>query len=384
MTYKTEVWKIDSTEEAPLAAARAVEVLAAGGLVGFPTETVYGIAASAANDKTYARLRKLKSRPDQPFTVHIGQVDQVKAYVSDPPASARIMMQKAWPGPVTIILPTGGKLATEAWNKGPIAERLVHKSTIALRCPDHPVAQFLLSALADPIVAPSANLAGRKPAVTAEEVLAELDGQIDLVVDAGRVKYGLPSTIVEFKSDGTYKIVREGVVPRSAVAALTRRQMLFVCSGNTCRSPMAEVLAVEVLAKRLGCRPSELEARGWRVLSAGTSAAAGAPASDGAIAAMRQLKLDLRSHSSRELTSELIHASDLILCMTDRHVESALALDAAAAGRVVRLDDEGDVPDPIGGSPQQYLQTAERIRRAIAARLSGLISDTGPKEADPS
>jgi tRNA threonylcarbamoyl adenosine modification protein (Sua5/YciO/YrdC/YwlC family) len=382
MTYKTEVLKIDSNEEAPLAAARGVEVLAAGGLVAFPTETVYGIAANAANDKTFARLRKLKSRPDQPFTVHIGQVDQVKAYVAEPPATARILMQKAWPGPITIILPTGGKLANEAWN-GAIAARLVHKSMIALRCPDHPVAQFLLEAMTDPIVAPSAKLAGRKPATSAEEVLAELDGQIDLVLDGGKVRYGLPSTIVEFKADGSYKIVREGVVPRLAVAALTRRQVLFVCSGNTCRSPMAQALALKYLAGQLGVRPQELEAHGWRVLSAGTSAESGAPASEAAIAAMRQLGLDLSSHSSHLLTAELIHASDLILCMTDRHVESALALDATAAGRVVRLDVDGDVPDPIGGPLQQYLETAERIRRALEARLNDLLHQAGQEAGQP-
>jgi tRNA threonylcarbamoyl adenosine modification protein (Sua5/YciO/YrdC/YwlC family) len=380
MAYKSEVLKIDSPEEAPIAAARGVEVLAAGGLVAFPTETVYGLAANVANDGAFERLQKLKSRLDKPYSVHIGQVEQVKAYVSNPPAQARIMMQKAWPGPITIILPTGGKLATPAWNRGQVAQRVMHNDTVALRCPDHPIAQFLLSALNDPIVAPSANLPGRKPAVTAEEVLAELDGQIDLVLDGGKVKYGLSSTIVEFKADGSHRIVREGVVPRSAVEALMRRQVLLVCSGNTCRSPMAQALAEEVIAERLGCRVDQLESRGWRLLSAGTSAASGHPASDGAMAAMRQRGLDLSRHSSRELTTELIHTSDVVLCMTERHVETARALDSTAADRIFRLDAEGDVPDPIGGDPAHYVQTAERIRRALTARLSGLFEELGRKK----
>ncbi len=381
MAGKTEVWKLDPAEEEPLAAARAVEVLAAGGLVAFPTETVYGLAANAANDAAYERLRKLKSRPDRPFTVHIGQIEQVKSYVERIPTTARCMMNKAWPGPITVILPTGGKLANKAWNDGPIAKRVVHEDTIALRCPDHPAAQMLLGALADPIVAPSANLAGHKPATTPEEVLAQLDGQIDVLLDGGKVRYGLSSTIVSFDVDGKYKVVREGVVPRSAIDRLTRRQILFVCSGNTCRSPLAQVIMLQMLAERLGTREKDLESRGWRVLSAGTTAMAGSPASDGAIEVARHLDLELAHHSSRTLTAELIRGSDLVLCMTDRHVEAAAGLDPTAADRIVRLDVEGDVPDPIGGSTQDYVHTAERIRRAIAARLDNLINEFGLVEA---
>ena len=380
MAYKTELWKIESVEEAPVAAARAVELLAGSGLVAFPTETVYGVAANAAMDEAYDRLRTLKNRPARPFTVHIGGPEQAMAYVADPPAPARWMMRKAWPGPVTIVLPTGGRLANEAWNEPRIAGRLTHEGTIALRCPDHPVARFLLGALSDPIVAPSANLAGRRPALTGEQVMEALDGQIDMVLDAGKVRYGLPSTIVAFEPDGSYRILREGVVPRSKVAELTGRQVLFVCSGNTCRSAMAEVLCRGVLAEHLGCGAKELAGRGWRIVSAGTSAASGAPASEGAIAAVRQFGADLTGHSSRLLTSELIRESDLILCLTDQHCGSVLDHDPTAAGRVLPLDEQGDVADPIGGSPGQYLQTAERIRRAIAARLGMLMADIGQDE----
>jgi L-threonylcarbamoyladenylate synthase len=369
----TEVYKIETPEDIPAAAARGVEVLAAGGLVAFPTETVYGLGASAASDKAMRDLRRLKQRPARPFTVHIGEVERALAYVSDPPHSARRLMRKAWPGPVTIILPTAGRLATADWN-GRIAERICHKDTIALRCPDHPLAQYILIGVRDPVVVPSANPAGKKPPVSAEEVLADFDGQIDLVIDGGRSPLGESSTVVSFDAIGRFDIQREGAYRRETLEELMRKQVLFVCTGNTCRSPMAEGLARMELARRVGCKESQLEECGWRVVSAGTMSLGGSPATPEAVEAAGKLGANIRNHVNQPLTGALIESSDLVFCMTGQHVEEVTRLSPASADRVGLLDPAGDILDPIGASGEVYHQVAKRIHAAIQTQMDEILS----------
>ncbi len=364
----TRVLKADGGRSAS-AAREGAKALQAGELVGFATETVYGVGAMAADPSAMERLRELKSRPKRPFSVHLGRPADAARYVANPGSRARRLMASAWPGPVTLLLPTGGALADGGLQEAGLHEVLAAGGVIALRCPDEPVAQAMLSSVPGPVVASSANLTGQPSARTAEEVLKVLDGRFEVLIDSGPTRYGKDSTIVRFADDGP-EIVRRGVYDERMIRRLIRRRLLFVCTGNTCRSPMAAGLAKQELAERLGCTVGGLRREGVEVLSAGLYAGTGARPTPEAVAAADRLGAAIARHRSRPVTAELIGSADVVFCMTDLHVAEVRRMAPSAGGRVRRLSPRRDIRDPIGGGQEAYRRTAEEILASLRDGLS--------------
>ena len=184
---------------------KAAEVLAAGGLVALPTETVYGLAADAANPAAVRRIFQVKQRPSShPLIVHLASGRYLDEWVAEVPATARLLADHFWPGPLTLVVRRGARVPLEATGG---------QETVAVRVPDHPVALALLAAFGGGVTAPSANRFGQVSPTTAEHVQAELGDAVDLILDGGPCRVGVESTIVDLTGD-TPRILRPGGVTR--------------------------------------------------------------------------------------------------------------------------------------------------------------------------
>ena len=187
---------------------RAAQILRAGGLVGFPTETVYGLGADAASEKAVARLYAAKGRPaDHPVIIHFASAEQALAWAREIPPGARELAQRFWPGPLTLILKRSA-LAKDFVTGG--------QDTVGLRVPSHPVARELLSHFGGAVAAPSANRFGRVSPTTAAHVRDDLGKDIDLVLEGGPSEVGIESTIVDL-SAGTGVLLRPGAISRGQI-----------------------------------------------------------------------------------------------------------------------------------------------------------------------
>jgi L-threonylcarbamoyladenylate synthase len=199
----TEVLRVDPGNPDRTVIARAAECLRNGGLVAFPTETVYGLGAHALDRSAIERVFAAKQRPaSDPLIVHVASIDEAASLVTGIPDSARQLAARFWPGPLTMVLRRSAQVPDEV---------TAGLATVAVRVPSHPVARALIEAARVPIAAPSANLFSRPSPTRAAHVLADLDGRIDMIVDGGATHLGLESTVVDL-SGAAATVLRPGAI----------------------------------------------------------------------------------------------------------------------------------------------------------------------------
>lgn len=212
--------------EMRLAIDDAITILRRGGLVAFPTETVYGLGADAENSQAVARIFAAKGRPtNHPVIVHIGHMDLLQRLAADIPPSAVRLAQHFWPGPLTLILKRS-TCVPDAVTGG--------QNTVGLRMPDHPVARALLAAFGGGLAAPSANRFGRLSPTTAAHVQAELGASVDYVLDGGPCRVGIESTVLDLS--GVHpRLLRPGAITAAEIEAVLG-EPLATESGEAPRS----------------------------------------------------------------------------------------------------------------------------------------------------
>lgn len=346
---------------------QAVEALSAGKIIAIPTETVYGLAASALHPEAVKRLVDIKGRSkDKPLAFAIKSADDALDYVPNMSCIARRIARRSWPGPITLVLDTDHPDSVIHRLEPSVREATIPQGTVGLRVPDHELTLQIMRLCAGPIVLTSANLSGDSPAINGAEVRDKVGEHIDLILDDGPAKFGQASSVVRVK-DNEIDVFRTGLVDEATIEKLTHFIALVVCTGNTCRSPMGEGLLAQRIAERLGVSMASLEEKGVTVMSAGIAAMPGSPAADQAIEVMRQVGVDISQHQSQPITGRLAKFADLILTMTNGHRQALISHWPMLETRTKTIRrDGGDIGDPIGRPIAIYRATAEQIDQQLS------------------
>jgi L-threonylcarbamoyladenylate synthase len=213
----TLILKVDPLNPDPSTIRKAADILRSGGLVAFPTETVYGLGALVFNEQAARKVYIVKNRPfDNPLIIHISSLEMLDTVATNIPEKALRLAEKFWPGPLTLILPRN-KSVPKVVSGG--------LDTVAVRMPAHPVALALIKEAGEPVAAPSANLAGKPSPTTAEHVIQDLYGKIDAIIDAGETLYGVESTIINILSNPPV-LLRPGAIPVEEIERVLGEKVL--------------------------------------------------------------------------------------------------------------------------------------------------------------
>ena len=345
---------------------QAVASLAQGGVVGLPIEGGVCVAVNALAPEAVARARHFAEPDgDRRPTLLLRGSEEATDWAPELSEAGLRFARRVWPGPLTLVVADGIGLASRL--PGPVRDALVGDGRLALRVPEPGPVLDVVRLVPGPVVAFELAAARGVASPWDRPGVASLD----MVIDAARRGDDPPATTVRVDPEG-WDVVRPGAIAEAEVAALAGRIWLFVCTGNTCRSPMAEAICKAMLAKRLGCKAGALVDRGYLVMSAGVCATDGMPAAAHAVEIVAGRGGSLKTHASRRATADLLRMADLIVALAGDHLDVLLDLAPDVADRARLLHPEGlDVADPVGSGPAlPTRKTAREIEAGSPGRGS--------------
>ncbi|MCE9568201.1 MAG: Sua5/YciO/YrdC/YwlC family protein [Planctomycetes bacterium] len=338
------------------------EAIAAGAVVVLPGDCGYVALVNPTSSHAVERLAALKAGGGAPPAILAWGADDPAGLGLRVSTIGRRLTFRAWPGPIVVAVAGEPDWPSE-WPTT-VRAALTANGPVRFRCPEHPLCETIIPALDIPVLIVDTFLS------TVEAVLDTLNDPDALAVSVGELPPEGKPTLVTLRG-ASYEVTEPGLFPAEELEKFAAKLVLFVCTGNTCRSPLAEALAKKLLADRLGCSPDELPTRGLWMLSAGVAAQAGDPAAEDSITVAEEFGASLGNHEGRVVNPELLAAADEVITMTRAHAQALVARYPGVGPTPRLLCGNTDLDDPIGAGLVVYRACA----RTIVTHLERLLPE---------
>lgn len=334
---------------------RTVETLTAGGVALFPTDTVYHLVASATSPAGLERISAAAKKSEHRPVLSLVRPTDLFRFAPSMPKAGRRLVDRCLPGPLVLVTAVEAMDGELSDFPTPAQNLVSRPEGLSMQVADHPSLLQTLRLLGTPVIALSIV-----DGVDADKALAKLDVDVDAIIDDGPTRYLRPPTVVQVI--GTQiSVLSEGILTANRVGRLAGEIVTFVCTGNTCRSPMAEGIFKRIVADSLGCEPNELSDRGYTILSAGVAATVGGPPADEAVRIAHEYNIGIEDHATAPLNSDLVRLSDRIVTMTRDHQRIVNNFWPDAAEKTTTLGGAKDIADPVGHPIERYRQCAAEM-----------------------